>query len=58
MKVFNEETLKNPQELVVVFTIKEARTLIDMMESAVETNKRKTTWKKIKKDFVDKAAVY
>lgn len=58
MKIFNEEIKRKPSEIVVVFKTKEARDLLDMMEAAVESNKRKSTWKKIKTDFSNKAAIY
>lgn len=58
MKIYNEETTPGQKSgtILILENCREARTLIDMAEAASESNKRKTTWKKITDQL--KAEVY
>lgn len=42
-----------PEKALIIMDVKEAKTLYDIIEAAVKSNKRKSTWKKML-DFFNK----
>ena len=60
MKIFSEEPPrgKNPDSVVLIMSLKEARTLMELVEAGCETNKRKKLWKEMKKSFEDQLCCY
>ena len=60
MRVFNEEDVKTKKDFHVILVLKqkEARDLIEAMEAAVKSNKRKRTWKRIYDKLAQDACCY
>ena len=61
MKVFNEEKENNKgvgDSFILLMDKKEAATLIDMVEFAAESNKKKRNWKTIQKKLEDCLLIY
>jgi hypothetical protein len=58
MKVFNEEVDKKPAQVVLVLEAKEANELLLALDAAIETNKRKTTWKSLRTILWEKAVIF
>ncbi len=57
MKILNEGTDK-PKLFVLILDEKEARTLVEMAETAVQANKKKSSFKKWKKKLEEQLLCY
>lgn len=61
MKVFNEETTEGEKRSdvhLLMLTTKEAKVLVEMAEAACEANKRRPSFKKLRKELDARLAVF